>query len=88
MFMAELLAGGKVFANDTPPSSATICGLLTFDRLEGDVAYYNEISDGNVMVYLTDCQGNIEAGEMHPCAAGNILRVEGCHAFGCNCAPS
>lgn len=62
-----------------------ICGKLEFYSSSGDSTIYNVVANGCVMVFLTDCNGNIEAGSSYECVIGNRLSVEGCHAFGCSC---
>jgi hypothetical protein len=76
----------KIFVNDTRPGpNADICGLLRFSGSNGDTYSYAVVGNGCVTIYLTDCQGNVEAATQYTCIAGNTLNVEGCHAFGCSC---
>lgn len=63
----------------------TICGKLEPAGQNGNTYIYREVGAGCIWVYLTDCNGNIDAGSQHNCVPGNTLTVEGCHAFGCNC---
>lgn len=83
---ADLMKSGKLISvDDTRPDADAICGKLVFDHVEGNSSIYREVASGCIFVYLTDCNGVIQAGIQHNCVAGNTLRVEGCHAFGCSC---
>jgi len=83
---ADLMKSGKpISVNDTRPDADAICGKLEFDHIEGNASIYREVASGCIWVYLTDCNGVIQAGTQINCVAGNTLRVEGCHAFGCSC---
>jgi hypothetical protein len=83
---ADMMKSGKAISvDDTRPDIDAICGKLEFDHVDGSAYIYREVASGCIWVYLTDCNGVIQAGITHNCVAGNILRVEGCHAFGCSC---
>jgi hypothetical protein len=76
----------KIFVNDSKPRPDDVyCGLLNFIGQQGDTYNYSVIGRGCVWIYLTDCQGNVEAGQEYNCIPGNTLQVEGCHSFGCGC---
>jgi hypothetical protein len=73
-----------VRVDDGSPKDA-ICGLLNYQSQNGETYYYSEVGTGCLWVYLTDCNGNIEAATTHYCTPGHTLTVDGCHAFGCGC---
>ena len=75
-----------VFVNKRPENvQDLICGKLQYVREDGDYTVYAEQADGCIWVYLTDCNGKVDAGTTHNCVRGNELKVQGCHAFGCQC---
>jgi hypothetical protein len=83
---ADIVKSGRLISvDDTRADADAICGKLQFDHVEGTATIYREIASGCVWVYLTDCNGVVQAGMQVNCVVGNTLRVEGCHAFGCSC---
>ena len=74
----------KIRVNDSRPD-APICGVLNYIGQNGDTYTYQCVGRGCVTIYLTDCQGNVEASEEYNCIPPNNLQVEGCHSIGCGC---
>src|SRR5581483_5360845 len=66
--------------NDSKPNTP-ICGLLNFIGQNGDTYTYSCVGTGCITIYLTDCQGNVEAATAFNCITGNNLQIEGCHGF-------
>jgi len=75
----------RLVERTAPAVKEAICGKLEYAGQNGSTYLYREVGAGCIWVYLTDCNGNIDAGMQHNCVPGNTLTVEGCHAFGCNC---
>lgn len=76
---------GLVLVEKGVPAVPLICEKLEYWKHDKGRTFYREKAAGCLWVYLTDCKGGIVSGMQHVCVPGNILEVEGCHAFGCQC---
>jgi hypothetical protein len=85
----QIIARGKLFVNDvhTKRPEDVYCRILQFNSYDAanNRTMYNVIGTGCATVYLTDCQGNVEAGQAINFVRGSLFSVEGCHSIGCGC---